>query len=192
MQHTHISQTCYLPGLATDSALHYPTLPKGPPLATLAPTNIQLSDICELLVNQKPAKPLSQLEILEIMFLLLMPRSESKLKLQNHLKIRNLTSKSKISPQNPKSHLKSTKTCNNGWRCFKIVLLWSCSWSVFHLLRDVSSETLTCVQWWSKPVEVLFCCQHNYSNFFNNPHNLSNSNVFLQKTDETSQHNPNS
>ena len=63
MQHAHISQKYYLPGLSADSALHYPTLPRGPPLATLAPKNIQLSEICELLVNQKPAKPLSQLEI---------------------------------------------------------------------------------------------------------------------------------
>ena len=69
MQHTHISLTYYLPGLSTDSALHYPTLPRGPPLATLAPTNIQFSDTYKALVNQKPAKLLSQPEVLEITFI---------------------------------------------------------------------------------------------------------------------------
>ena len=63
MQHAHISQIYHLPGLSADSALHYPTLPRGPPLATLAPKSIQLSEICELLMNQKLAKPLSRLEI---------------------------------------------------------------------------------------------------------------------------------
>ena len=67
MQHTHISLRYPIPGLSIDSALPYPTLPRGPPLATLAPNNIQLSEICERLVNQTPAQLLSQLEILEIM-----------------------------------------------------------------------------------------------------------------------------
>ena len=55
-----------IPGISIDSALPYPTLPRGPPLATLAPKSIQLSNICKVLVNQQPATLLSQLEILEI------------------------------------------------------------------------------------------------------------------------------
>ena len=110
MQHTHISLKYYLPGLSTDSALHYPTLPRGPPLATLAPKNIQLSDICELLVNQKPTKLLSQLEILEIMLFVdaqIIIQAQTPKSPQNpksHLQIQNLTSESQISsnPQKPK------------------------------------------------------------------------------------------
>ena len=105
MQYTHTFLKYYLPGLSADSALHYPTLPWGPPSATLAPKNIQLSDICKALVNQKPAKPLSQLEILESLFFV-----DAQIKIQaqtpkspqhpkSHLKIKNLTSKSQISTQ---------------------------------------------------------------------------------------------
>ena len=61
--HAFLKNIIYVLGLSVDSALHYPTLPRGPPLATLAPKNIQLSEICELLVNQKHAKSVSQLEI---------------------------------------------------------------------------------------------------------------------------------
>ena len=102
-----------IPGLSIDSALHNPTLPRGPPLATLAPKNIQLSDICKALVNQKPAKPVSQLEILEITFIFdaqikFQPQTpKSPQNPKSHLKIQNLTS-------NPKSHLKSTKTRKPG------------------------------------------------------------------------------
>ena len=88
----------YIPGLSIDSALHNPTLPRGPPLATLAPKSIQLSDIYQALVNQKPAKPVSQFEIIEITNLL-MPGSKSNFKLQNHLNIQNLNSKPKKSCQ---------------------------------------------------------------------------------------------
>ena len=112
MQHTHISLKYYLPGLSTDSALHYPTLPRGSPLATLAPKHIQLSYICELLVNQKPTKLLSQLEILEIAFVV-----DAQIRIQaqtpktpqnpkSHLKIQNLPSESQISPQ-----IHKTKIC---------------------------------------------------------------------------------
>ena len=109
MQHTHISLRYPIPGLSIDSALPCPTLPRGPPLATLAPTNIQLLNICKVSVNQKLAKPLSQLGILEITLdfeklrrfckldLFLMPRSDPNPKLQNHFKIQNLTSNFKIS-----------------------------------------------------------------------------------------------
>ena len=37
MQHTHTCLRYTIPGLSIDSALPYPTLPRGPPLATLAP-----------------------------------------------------------------------------------------------------------------------------------------------------------
>ena len=90
-QHAHISQTYYLLGLSADSALHYPTLPRGPPLATLAPKSIQLPETCELLVNQKPAKPLSQFEVLDIMFCCWCPG-------QHPSSNPNITSTSKILP----------------------------------------------------------------------------------------------
>ena len=106
MQHTHISLKHYLPGLSTDSAPHYPILPRGPPLATLAPNNIQLSEICERLVNQTPEQLLSQLEILEIMLFCWCPD-------QNPSSNSTITSKSKISPQNPKSHLKIQNLTSN-------------------------------------------------------------------------------
>ena len=64
MQHTHIFLR--YPGLSIDSALPYPTLPMGPPLATLEAKSIQLSNICKALVNQQLVKLLSQFEILEI------------------------------------------------------------------------------------------------------------------------------
>ena len=99
MQHTRISLLYPIPGLSIDSAKHYPTLPSGPPLATLAPNNIQLSDICKVLVNQKPAKPVSQLEILEITFIL-----------DAQIKFQPQTPKS---PQNPKSHLKFQNLTSN-------------------------------------------------------------------------------
>ena len=111
MQHTHISQKYYLPGLSTDSALHYPTLPRGPPLATLAPKNIKLSEICELLVNQKPVKPFSQLEILEIMFVV-----------DAQIRIQDQTPKS---PENPKSHLKIQNLTSNPQKHVKPVEVFS-------------------------------------------------------------------
>ena len=157
MQHTHISLRYPIPGLSIDSALHYPTLPRGPPLATLAPKNIQLSDICKALVNQKPAKPVSQLEILEITCFL-MPRSKSNLKLQNHLKIQNLTSKSKSLP-------KSTNINKNKVLfvcCFVAVFfLLFCLLCFPHLLRDISSETFIAGLCWGQYVVallLLLCC----------------------------------
>ena len=102
MQHTHICLRYPIPGLSIDSALPYPTLPRGPPLATLAPISIQLSNICKVLVNQKPATLLSQLEILEIKFIFdaqikFQPQTpKSPQHAKSHLKFQNLTS----NPQN--------------------------------------------------------------------------------------------
>ena len=127
MQHAHISLNYYLPELSTDSALHYPTLPRGPPSATLVPTKMQLSEICEFLVNQKPTKLSSQLEVLELMFFadaqitIQAQTSKPRQNPKSPLKIRNLTSESQISPPNPKSHVKSTKT-NNINLCFLFVV----------------------------------------------------------------------
>ena len=53
----------------------------------------------------------------EKLCLFVMPRSDSNLKLQNHIKIQNLTSKSKISPQNPKSQ--QTKVMFSFFMCFR-------------------------------------------------------------------------
>ena len=92
MQHTHICLRYPIPGLSIDSALPYPTLPRGPPLATLAPKSIQLPEICELLINETLAKLLSQFEILGI-----------SLFVDAQVRIQAQTPKS---PQNPKSHLK--------------------------------------------------------------------------------------
>ena len=116
----------------------YPTLPRGPPLATLAPTSIQLSNICKAFVNQTPAKLLSQLEILEIRLdleklrrfwevrVFLMPGSDSNLipkSLHNpksHLKIQHLTSKSKTSKT-------KSDVCFDVFFCFKVIYFFTCS-----------------------------------------------------------------
>ena len=195
MQHTHISLQYYLPGLSTDSALHYPTLPRGPTLATLAPRNIQFSEICELLVNQKPTKLLSQLEILEIMFFVdaqvriqaHTPKSQNQ---KSHLKVQNRTSESKISPQ-------STKT-NKKWCCVWC-FLFICFWCLLQLLRDVSSETLMCVLCWKTKSDALFDVFWGKAVFCFSQRNSSeihvtfqNPTYLLQKTSKTFQRNPNS
>ena len=169
-QHTYISLRYPIPGLSIDSALHYPTLPRGPPLATLAPKLLQLSDISKVLVNQKLAKPVSQLEILEITFIFdaqikfqpQAPKSHQNPK--SHFKFQNLTS-------NPQNRVKSVELVLNlfvelsfelifcCWRmssetltCFMLrktpwtyfwIFCWTCVWTYFQLLKDVSSETLT-------------------------------------------------
>ena len=106
MQHTHISLIYNLPGLFTDSALPYPTLPRGPPLATLAPTNIQLASICKVSVNQKPAKHFVTTRN---------PRNYDFVWCPDQIPTSNskITSKSKTSPKHQNKHFNIQQFNNN-------------------------------------------------------------------------------
>ena len=135
MQHTHISLRYPIPGLSIDSALHYPTLPSGPPLATLAPkkhTTFRLlqsfcqPETCETVVTTRN------------------PRNYVIVDAQ--IKIQPQTPKL---PQNPKSHLKIQNLTSNPQKHVKPVgvvfeVVFNSVLTFFQFLRDVSSETLTC------------------------------------------------
>ena len=156
-----------IPGISIDSALPYPTLPRGPPLATLAPKSIQLSNICKVLVNQKPATLSSQLEILEITLdfekvtQLLesyvyfwcpdqIPRANSK-----------ITSNFQIWHQNPKSGFKipnlAPKSKNNKnnkyYLCLNVLFKCCCLFSFWR------TSLLKCSFWdYVGETQMLFCC----------------------------------
>ena len=121
---------------------------------------MQLSEIFELLVNQKPAKPLSQLEILEITFVV---DAQIKIQAQTPKSPQHPKShlKSRISPQNPKSLPPNPQILKKELMLQFLMFWFDVVVDVFlTCLRDVSSETLIGGLCWETKSDVWFdvCC----------------------------------
>ena len=114
MQHTHTCLRYPIPGLSIDSALPYPTLPRGPPLATLAQNkhttfkhlqSFGQPETCDIFVTTRNPRNHVGVGFWKVTQIL---KSYVYFWCPNQIPTSNskITSNSQILPQNPKSCLK--------------------------------------------------------------------------------------